>query len=215
MDTTKNLRLARFLKKFLNLIFGLLVTGGIALVIWSIALPLILGQSDFQVTASIPVRIGMGEEPRLDLNLNGNSGGRIEAAFVDKADGTLRFETRSYQLFLIANIANIFTLAGLAYIFYQTRAFVKLIVDGKPFDEQAGFHLKRLGYAVMIIGIGNPIVQFIAASEIINDLSATIPILSPGPTFKVEVILGSLLVLMLAHIWSYGIYIERERALTI
>jgi len=39
--------------------------------------------------------------------------------------------------------------------------------------------------------------------------------LSPGPTFNAEVILGSLLVLLLAYVWSYGLDLERERALTI
>ncbi|MFV1859453.1 MAG: hypothetical protein ACC647_08890 [Anaerolineales bacterium] len=51
--------------------------------------------------------------------------------------------------------------------------------------------------------------------EIFNRLPTTVPALSPGPTFNAEVILGSLLVLLLAYVWSYGLDLERERALTI
>ncbi len=39
--------------------------------------------------------------------------------------------------------------------------------------------------------------------------------LEPGPTFHGELLLLSLLILLLAQIWSYGWEIEHERALTI
>ena len=215
MSTTKNLRLARFLKGFLDFIFGLLVFVGVGLVLWTVFSPLILGQSGALGTASLPVRIGSGEEPQFEVTFSGATRDRIETAFVDEAEGTLRLETNSYWLILIANIAKVVTAAGLAYVFYQLRAFVKLILDGNPFAEQAGLHLKRLGYAVILVGVGSPVIQFFSAWEIFNRLPTTVPALSPGPTFNAEVILGSLLVLLLAHVWSYGLDLERERALTI
>jgi hypothetical protein len=58
-------------------------------------------------------------------------------------------------------------------------------------------------------------VQYIAANEILNRLPAALPALQPGPTFNAELILGSLLILLLAHIWSYGLDLERDRSLTI
>ncbi len=68
---------------------------------------------------------------------------------------------------------------------------------------------------VLLIGILQPAVQYMAATEILNRLPPTVPALNPGPTFDAEVILVSLLILLLAHIWSYGLDLERERALTI
>jgi len=215
MSTTKNLRLARFLKGFLDFIFGLLVFVGVGLVLWMVISPLISGQSGFLGTASLPVRIGTGEEPRFEVTFSGATEDKIETAFVDEAEGTLWLETSSYRLILIANAAKVLTAAGLAFVFYQLRGFVKLILNGEPFAEQAGLHLKRLGYAVLLVGVGGPVVQFFAAWEVFNRLPTTVPALSPGPTFNAEVILGSMLVLLLAHLWSYGLDLERDRALTI
>ena len=50
---------------------------------------------------------------------------------------------------------------------------------------------------------------------ILNQLTFIEPALSLPKPFKVEVILASLLILILAQVWSYGLELEREQALTI
>jgi hypothetical protein len=72
-----------------------------------------------------------------------------------------------------------------------------------------------LGYAVLLVGLIQDAVQYLAASEILNRLPSVSPALQPGPTFSAELILVSLLILLLSYIWSYGLDLEREQALTI
>jgi hypothetical protein len=215
MSTTKNLRLARFVKTILDIIFGLLVFVCVALVLWIALTPLFSGESGFLATASVPVRIGAGEEPQFEVAFTSATEDGINAAIVEEAEGTLRLETSSFVLILISNGAKLVAAIGLAYIFFQLRAVVQAILDGDPFTAKTGRRVRRLGYAVLLVGFLKPLVEYMAATKILNRLPAAVPPLNPGPTFNAEVILATLLILLLAHIWTYGMEMERERALTI
>lgn len=215
MSTERDFRLARFVKKLLDFIFGLLVFACVGLVLWTIFSPLILGQGDSLGTASVSVAIGSGDEPQFDVMFTGPTKDAIQAAFVEEAEGTLRLETSSFLLILIANAAKVVAAIGLAYVFYLLRAVVQTILDGDPFAAENGQRLRRLGYAVLAVGILRPSVDYLAATEILNRLPMAVPALNPGPTFDAEVLLATLLILLLAHIWSYGLELERDQALTI
>jgi hypothetical protein len=215
MSSTKNLRLARFLKTLLDFIFGLLVFACVGLIIWIALYPLIFGQAGGLGTVSVPVTLGTGDEPQFDVSFNGPTQDTIHAAFVDEAQGTLRLETNSFLLIFIANAAKLVTGIGLAYVFYVLRTVVQTILDGDPFVPENAPRIRRIGYSVLALGILQPSVGYMAASEIINHLPAASPTINPGTPFDAEVILATLLILLLAHIWSYGLELEREQKLTI
>jgi hypothetical protein len=215
MSTTKDLRLARFVKTLLDIIFGLLVFACVGLVLWIALSPWILGQEGFLGTASVPVTIGSGDEPQFEVTLAGRAKDAIHAASVEEAEGTLRLETSSLPLILVANAAKLVAGIGLAYVIYLLRPVVQVILDGEPFAAENSRRLRRLGYAVLLVGILRPAVENVAATEILNRLPSAVPALNPGPTFDAEVILATLLILLLSHIWSYGLELERDQELTI
>jgi len=215
MSTAKNLQLIRLVKKFLDIIFGLLIFACAGLVLWIALSPLIFSQSELLGTASVPVRIGTGADPQFEVTFTNPTKDAINAAFVEEAEGTLRLETSSFLLILIANTAKVVTGIGLAYVFYLLRAIVQPILDGNPFTAETTHLIKRLGHVVLLVGILRPVVEYMAAAEILSRLPTAVPAINPGPTFDAEVILLSLLILILAHVWSYGLDLERERALTI
>jgi hypothetical protein len=215
MTTTKNLKLANFLKTLLDFLFGLLVFGCIGLVIWMVAFPLLFSREGNLGTASVPVRIGRGEEPQFDIAFTSSPEDSIDAAFVDGAEGTLRLETNSVLLILIANSAKLVIGIGMVYVVSLLRSIVQAILDGNPFSLGNTQRIRRLGYAVLLVGLIQDAVQYLAASEILNRLPSVSPALQPGPTFSAELILVSLLILLLSYIWSYGLDLEREQALTI
>jgi len=190
MATTKNLRLARIVKTLLDFLFGLLVFACIGLVLWMVFFPLLSNQDGPRGTASVPLLIGRGEEPRFEVTFTGSHNDAIEAVFVDEAEGTLRLETSSFLLILITNAAKLVTGIGLAYVFYLLRtvvqAVVQAILDGDPFAAENSQRIRRLGYAVLLVGLLQHAVQYIAANEILNRLPAALPVLQPGPTFNAE-----------------------------
>jgi hypothetical protein len=215
MSTTKNLRLARFIKVVLDIIFGLSVFAIVALVLWMAFSPLILGQAEVMGTATVPVILGTGEEPKFEVNFKSKPDDAIRFAFVDEAEGTLRLETRSALLVVIANAAKLVVAIGLAYIFYLLRVVMQTILDGEPFAAENGLRVRRLGYAVLGIAFLGPAVQYLAATEILSRLPNAVPALNAGPTFDTAMLLGALFILLLAHIWGYGLQLERDRELTI
>jgi hypothetical protein len=192
-------------KVILDIIFGLLVFATIFLVLLIASSPWILRISDITITSSIPVAIGSGEEPRFEVEVAGAEAKGIRYAFVDESQGTLRLETTDWYLTFISNLAKLLTAIGLAYVIFLLRAFVISILQGDI----------RIGYSVLIVAFVKAAAEYFAASEILNQLTITRPALSLPSPFDAEVILASLLILVLAQVWSYGLDLEREKALTI
>lgn len=215
MATTRNLRLALILKVVLDIIFGGLILVCVFLVIWIAVFSLLSRQAEYLGTASIPVVLGIGEERQFDVTLSGSPKDNINAAFLDETEGTLRLETDSTLLIGIANAAKLILAIGLAYITYLLRAVVQAIREGDPFMAENARRIRRIGYMVLILGFVGPAVEHLAATEILNRLPPTTPVLNPGPTFDIRIVLVALFILLLAHIWSYGLELERDRALTI
>lgn len=215
MSPPKNLKLARFLKSVLDVIFGGLILVSVFLVIWILGFGLIARQPDTLGTASIPVILGSDEEGQVTVTMSGSPIDSIHATFLDNTEGTLRLETNSSLLMGIANAAKLILAIGLAYIAYMLREIVKSIRDGDPFLAENTSRIRRLGYTVLVLGFLGPGVEYLAATEILNRLPPTIPVLNPGPRFDIGIILVALFILLLAHIWSYGLELEHDRALTI
>ena len=215
MAITNKIKLANFLKVILDIIYGMLVFACVALVLWITGFSLISNESDYIGTASIPVILSADQDEQFKVSLVGNPNDNISAAFLDEAEGTLRLETDSALLIGIANAAKLIVAIGLAYCTYLLRAVVQGIRNGEPFTAENPSRLRKLGYAVLILGFLAPSVQNLASSEILNRLPNTLPQLRPGPEFDVGTILIALFILLLVHIWSYGLELERDRALTI
>jgi hypothetical protein len=209
-----DLRLARFLKVLLDILYGGLVIGCGLLVLWILLYPA-LSKNGLFGTASVEVGIGSGSEPQLGVSLSNSPKVVIRDALVEGASGTLRFETNSWILVIISNTAKLIMAIGLTYFFYLLRSVMKDIIDGNPFGQENSLRIRRMGYLVLILGFMFPTIEYIAANEILNQLPVLSPALIPPSPFRAEIILASLLILILAQVWSYGLALERDQALTI
>lgn len=215
MSTTKNMRLAIFVKKLVDVIFWLFVGAFVLLAVWTILSPSLLSSGDAFGTSTVPVAIGIGDEPRFDVSFEGDLEHKISRVYVEEAQGILVLETTNWVFVLVSNLAKFLTGIVLAYFLHVLRFFLKDIIEGDPFGKENSVRVRKMGYLVLLLGFLRPVVEFIAANEILNQLPITVPALSPPAPFKAEVILASLLILILAQVWSYGLELEREKALTI
>lgn len=75
--------------------------------------------------------------------------------------------------------------------------------------------IHRVGSTVLLLGFLRPAVEYLAAKEILKQVLIVEPALSPPSSFRIEVILAGLLILVLAQVWGYGSTLKREQALTI
>ena len=215
MATKKDLRLVLFVKKLFDVIYWLLIGACVFLVLWIALSPFIFTSGENPISASVPVAIGSGEEPQFEVTFSGAADEGIRGAFVEEAQGVLRLETTRWPFVLIANLAKLLTGIGLAYFFHLLRSVLQAIISGDPFGPQTGARIRRIGYLVLGLGFLIPTIEYIAANEILNQLPAAQPALSLPSPFNAEVILVSLLILILAQVWSYGLELERDQALTI
>jgi hypothetical protein len=209
-----DLRLARFLKGLLDFLYGCLVIVSVFLTIW-ITLSPFLVRIGVPGTASISVAIGSGLEPGFEVSFDHGNIDEIQNAYVEETSGVLMFETTSWDLIFISNAAKLITAIGLAYFFYLLRNVLKTIINGRPFGSENGFRIRRIAYLILFLGFIIPTADYIAANEILNRLPGIFPELSLPSPFKIEIILASLLILLLAQVWSYGLELERDQALTI
>jgi hypothetical protein len=215
MFTPQNPKLSRFVKFVVDLIFWLLVGAGIFLVLWIVLTPLLVYAVDIPITASVPVAIGLGDEPQFGIEVVGSNAKGIRNAFVDQAQGTLRLETTNWRYILTSNLAKLITAIGLAYTFYLLRAILRSIIEGDPFSPENCSRVRRVGYLVLLVALLRATVEYFAANEILNQLAVTNPPLSTPSPFNAEILLVSLLILVLAQVWSYGLELEHDRALTV
>jgi len=215
MSTKQNLKLTRFVKILLDVILGLLVFVCVFLVLWIALSPLVLNVIDVPITASVPVAIGAGDEPQFEVKVAGGEAIGIQAAFVEGAQGTLRLETTDWSIILISNLSKLLVAIGLAYVVYLLRSVLQTILKGDPFAPENTVLIRRIGYLVLLVGFLKAAVEYFAAREILRQLTIVDPPLSLPSPFEAEIILASLLILILAQVWSYGLDLEREKALTI
>lgn len=216
MDNERPKQLSRFIKVLLDVIYGMLILVIASLVIWMVLSPILANLTNTPGSVSIPVSLGTGDIPRLDVSLVEDPGFSINDISVEDANGILRVETTNPFLVILANSSKLLLAIGLAYMFYQLRKVVQTIQDGNTFSGENIQAIRKLGYAVLVVGFGSGIIEGIVAWEIINLLPATVPVLQAQATFDSRLVLGTaLFIFLLVQIWSYGYQLEREQELTI
>jgi hypothetical protein len=215
MSTKQNPRVLRIVRIILDILFGLLVIVSAFLLLWIVLSPFILNVTDIAIMSSVPVAIGSGTEPRMEVEVAGAEAKGMQAAYVDEAQGTLRLETTDWYLIFISNLAKLITSAGLAYLAYLLRSIVIAVQQGEVFTQENVTRIRRLGFLVLVVALVRAFLEYVAAYEFLRQLTITSPPLNLPSPFDAGVILASLLILALAQVWSYGLDLERERALTI
>jgi hypothetical protein len=215
MSATLNSRLTKFVKGILNLLFWMLVVITTFLVLWIAFSPLILQMSDIVISSSVPVTIGSGDVPRFKVEVAGEEAKGIRNAFVEDAQGTLRLETSDWYLIFVSNLGKLVTALGLLYVIHLLRALFAAILQDEIFTQENAILVRRIGYAVLIVGFLQAAAEYFAAREMLRVLTITSPRLSLPSPFQAVIILASLLILVLSQVWSYGLELEREKALTI
>lgn len=216
MNEKKKSNLPKIIKIILDVIYGALLFTIVGLIIWIAISPILIDRTGIVITASIPVGLGENDHTPLDLEFVGNPDLEIRGAYIDDALGTLRLETGSFWLLLQTNGSKLVLAVGLAYIFYLLRKFTRSVLAGNPFQEQNSRLIRRLGYAILVVGFGCSILEGLAAQAILKRLPETIPSLHAAARFDHRIILGAaLLIFLLSQIWVYGLELEQDRALTV
>ena len=212
----KNEKLLSVLKGVINIIYGGLVIVSIFLVLVMAFSPLFLKENVHYLTASVPVSIGSSPtDQQFDVQVSGTHAKQISSAFVNEAQGVLNLETTNWYFLFVSYASKLVTAIGLAYAFYLLREVLASIAKDEIFTAENSQKLRRLGNVVLLLGFIRPSVESMAANEILRRLTDVSPAISMPSPFKIEVIFASLLILILAQVWAYGLELKQEQDLTI
>lgn len=214
MSVQKNFKLIRFVKGLLDLIHGLLIIVCVLLVLVIALAPLIMNNTEAVFTASVPVGLGSGDDYRFEVQVTDGQANGIRAASVSEAGGILRLETDNWVYLFYGYLWRILLALGLLYILRTLRAVLEDILQGDPFSTDNSVRIRKLGYAVLLLAFLIPSIEYLTAKEILRGLQIQ-PELSVPSLFDAGYILISLLMLVLAQVWSYGLELKRDQALTI
>jgi len=214
MSAQSNPKLPRFVKCLLDFIYGLLIIACVILTLVIVLAPLIMKGSDLVFTASVPVGLGSGEDYRFDVQVADAQAKGIRAASVSEAGGILRLETDNWVYLFFGYFRQLLLALGLLYIFRLLRAILQDILQGDPFSTENSVRIRSLGYTVLVLAFLIPFIEYITAREILRGLRIE-PTLSLPSLFDAGNILVSLLILVLAQVWSYGLELKRDQELTI
>ena len=83
MKEQKPKSLPRLIKVLLDIIFGMLIFVIAALVVWMILSPILGNRTDVLGTASIPVALGSGDEPRLEVSFDNQPKQNITNIYIE------------------------------------------------------------------------------------------------------------------------------------
>lgn len=214
MSAQINPKLPRFVKSLLDFLYGLLIFACIVLVLAIVLSPLIMKGNNIVFSASAPVGLGSGEDHRFEVQIADAGAKGIRAASESEAQGVLRLETDNWFYIFFGYFRQLLIFLGLVYIFHLLRAVLQNILQGNPFSPENNVRIRRLGHIVLLLAFLIPIIEYIAANEILRGLRIE-STLGPPSLFNAGYILTSLLILVLAQVWSYGLELKRDQELTI
>ena len=134
----------------------------------------------------------------------------------DSGKFELYIDTKGYPKELIINkLSQLLYLFIIGFILLQIRGLAKSILDDKPFGKSNISRLKRIGHAIIILGVIHPLInRYLAA---LAEDHITISGLELWPYTYIDwsyYVLG-LVFLLIARVFKKGIELREENALTI
>jgi hypothetical protein len=116
---------------------------------------------------------------------------------------------------LAASLGYLLGAVVVGVILYLLRRILREAVKSGPFQASNVSRMRLIGYVILGVGILAPVIQYLVSALALRGITAADPAVSAPLAFDPTVILSGLLFLVLAHIWSYGLDIEQDRALVI
>lgn len=216
MSDTEQNRLARLVKRFLDLIWFILLFTAI---IWPIAV-IVIGLSipadAEQRTTDVNIFLGFKIHPGVATELVAESA-RIGDALISGRGEVKINNTRGllawYLSGAMTEIMGFIALYGLA----QMRKLFASLIRGESFARENAGRIKKIGYIFIGWHISLPILQYFGGRMVLNDIAFNVPGIQLYPAFEFNIagIFAGLAIIVLSGILREAASIHEEQALTI
>ena len=209
MKTIKAPLSIRLIYWFTNLTLGLLALVFLAVIAFNILLYTDFFGNDMQLHAQLPVKVDFLETGNLHLNDRDIKVELVAATTKIHFFNTPTFITKK------VGIAMLIVIAGVSYLIWIFRLFIKNVKEGATFTIKNIKILKKLAYGLIALWIFTFIYMQIANYYIAEHLNfENIRITDEIPDYS-GILFAALLLWVLAHIFETGLKLQQEKDLTI
>jgi hypothetical protein len=210
--TKRGKRLARAVKIYLDIGWWLCIAG---LVLVPIVWVWIFAQPEEPVGEApelpILVRIYLDEDMLLPTAPTATG---TESSLV-RGQGELTIRTGSNVAAALTLVLAELVLFVVLYVYGELRGFFRSVVQGRPFAEENGRRIRRLGFVVVVWSVVVPVLKFIAAVPILREVHVRGLILRPPIDIELELLFVGLAILALGEIFRQASTLQRDQSLTI
>lgn len=209
MDTKKAPLSIRVIYWFTNVALGLLALVFMASVVFNILLYTDFFGDNMQLHTQLPVKVNFLETGNLNLN-NQN----IKVELVEATTKIHYFNTPGF-IAKKASISIIIIILFVTSLLWTFRLFIKNVKEGNVFNILNISLLKRIAYILVGFWLFTVIYMQLAYYYIAKNLTfENIQITNEIPNYS-SMLLFALFIWVLAHIFSTGLKLQREKDLTI
>jgi hypothetical protein len=210
---------ARIAKLWLEISLGLGLLAGAALLFWVAVVSPFTWDDGSAVDLTVYAAVGNRSVlPVLPLTLDEPSNfarERFRQARLVRAEGELRMLTTSPFHHYACMLTYLGAIGLAVWVTWMLRCVVATALEGQPFDRKNSYRLRLVGLVVIAGGLLWPLLQFLIARSVLNQLSVTELPLAPAFSLSSDPFLVGLLLLVLASVFSHGADLEDERSFTI
>jgi hypothetical protein len=202
-------RVTRFAKVLADVAWWLVIGTALVLVLfWGVTML----SGGAAPTVSVQIAIQDSAARRLLPLVSPNNAVAAEPVLKDLV-GTLEFGTSEAWVVALSGVAALPAIAGLLFGLHLLRSFLRDVLAADVFTAANAQRLSRLGWLLLVTGVGLPIVKFLYTAFVVQRTDLT------GVPLRVGVdtllVVPGILVLVVAAAWRYGVELQRTDELTV
>jgi hypothetical protein len=216
MTATEQYKLARLVKRFLDLIWFILIFTAIAWPITVLVIGLNIPADPSQRTTDVNTFLGfkVSTEASTDLN-DGPANTGVE---VLSGQGEVKINNTSALLawYLAAAMTEIMGLIALFGLAEMRKIFTSL-VEGESFARENSGRIRKIGYVFITWHVIHPLLQYFGGRAVLNDVALNIQGIQLYPAFEFNIvgIFTGLALIVLSGILHEAANIHHDQSLTI
>ncbi len=181
---------------------------------WLLLSPLLMQKTGVEPAVKVPVAIGSGSVLRT-VPLRSPDTLLASHPLLVHGEAELQFRTTNWVLQFLVNGVTLLGVAIVLLAIHLVRSFLAEVKAGAVFTLPNARRLSRLGWLLVAVGVGAPILEYWRSSMVLGRAQLEGVALAPAILTGWNPILAGVLVLVLAAAWRYGVELQRDRDLTV
>lgn len=216
MNATEQYRMAKLVKRFLDVIWFILIFTAIAWPISVMVIGLSISADPDQRTTDVNLFLGfkVSTEVSTDLSVEpANTGLELLSGRGEVKINNTSAHLAWYMAAAITEIMGLIALFGLA----QMRKIFASLVGGESFARENAGRIRKLGYVFITWHIIHPLLQYFGGRVVLNDVALNVQGIQLYPAFEFNIvgIFAGLAIIVLSGVLREAASIHQEQSLTI